>query len=169
MTFYAGSGNRLPTMGKYSERRIHKDIRSRKRCDGGTAFACRRLAGMEVRRRHAPARAVPRVAMAGQPSPVAGLPSRSSTEGGAVLRLAALAQDTRLSRMACHERRSEATESSGAGGGNRTHTGCKPNGILSYFQGLRNRPEKARTWQKARKSSNSSTPKYTHVHSSLPQ
>jgi len=53
---------------------------------------------------------------------------------GAALRLAhcrSSAQGTtRLSRMACHERGSGATESSGAGGGNRTHTGGKPHGIL---------------------------------------
>ena len=36
-----------------------------------------------------------------------------------------------LRRMACHERRSGAIESSGAGGGHRTHTGGKPHGILS--------------------------------------
>jgi len=35
------------------------------------------------------------------------------------------------SRVACHERRSVAAESSGSGGGNRTHTGGEPHGILS--------------------------------------
>ena len=95
-------------------------------CGWNRSWASRRVRSAVATLRVAP---VARVASARRPSPVRWL------AGIVALRLAgrgALAQGTtRLGPPAGHERGSGATESSGAGGGNRTHTRRKPLGILS--------------------------------------